>query len=179
MYWSEPTNFSHFATSQLNSVDAALMFISPVTKEDAHAFKNVLLAFQRHLPVEEMPDLVSQWQTYYTYTAGCIGLLKDWFMRALAEAVETGEKTISPALLESHAPSPTRCDQMITEIEEGEGHFKQDEGAEDRLRSRLGLEPRGESRASQQKERGQPSGSSVGQRRASRDPLKGGAEIRE
>jgi hypothetical protein len=164
------------------SIDVHFPRYQATNKEDVHAFKNVLLAFQRHLPVEEMPDLVSQWQTCYTYTAGCIGLLKDWFMRALAEAVETGQKTISPALLESHAPSPARCDQMITEIEEGEGHFKQDEGAEDRLRNRLGLEPRRESRAStasQQKESGQTQGSSVGQRRASRDPLKGGAEIRE
>ncbi len=63
-------------------------------------------------------------------------------MRALAEVLETGEKTISPALLAQHASSPARCDQMITEMEEGEGHFKRDDEAEDRLRACLRLKPR-------------------------------------
>jgi hypothetical protein len=155
-------------------------------KNDRLAFKNVLLAFQRHLPVEVMPDLVSQWESCYAYTAGCIGVLKEWLMRALAEALETDQKTISPTLLTQHAPSPARCDQMITEIEEGEGHFKRDDEAEDRLRIRLGLKPRQKSATSeqeQQKEKGPtPTSSSanpVGQHLPTRDPLKGGAEIHE
>jgi hypothetical protein len=107
-------------------------------------------------------------------------------MKALAEALETGEKTISPTLLAHHAPSPARCDQMITEIEEGEGHFKRDDEAEDRLRVRLGLKPRRKSSvpdSEQQKEEGQRAsttpGNAVGQRLPARDPLKGGAEIHE
>src|SRR5205085_8052634 len=98
------------------SIDIHFPRYKATEPNDVRAFKNVLLAFQRHLPLEEMPDLVSQWQTCYTYTAGCIGLLKDWLMKALDEAVETNAKTISPALLAQHAPSPARCDQMITEI---------------------------------------------------------------
>jgi hypothetical protein len=39
-------------------------------KDDVRAFKTVLQAFQRHLPVEEMPDLVSWWQDCY-----CAGYL--------------------------------------------------------------------------------------------------------
>jgi hypothetical protein len=169
------------------SIDVHFPRYQATNKQDVYAFKNVLLAFQRHLPVEEMPDFVSQWQTCYAYTAGCVGLLKEWVLRALSEAVETGEKTVSPALLLQHAPSAKRCDQMITEIEEGEGHFHHDEGAEDRLRSRLGLEPRRKSTVpkaeQQQQETGQrlpqSSGNAVGQRLAKRDPLKGGAEICE
>ena len=156
--------------------------------KDVLAFKNVLLAFQRHLPLEEMPDLVSQWQTCYTYTAGCIGLLKDWLMKALAEAVEGGEKTISPTLLAQHAPSPASCDQMITEIEEGEGHFQHDDDAEDRLRHRLGLKPRPKKPTSEDEQQqqqnadqrsSQTSGHPVGQRLPNRDPLQGGAEIND
>lgn len=155
-------------------------------KNDRIAFKNVLLAFQRHLPLEVMPDLVSQWESCYTYTAGCIGLLKEWLTRALAEALETGEKTISPTLLGQHAPSPARCDQMITEIEEGEGYFKHDEEAEDRLRRRLGLKPRRKS-AKPDPQQSEASGQElprsspnpVGQRLPARDPLKGGAEIHD
>jgi hypothetical protein len=57
----------------------------------------------------------------------------------LAEALETGEQTLSPAVLKSHAPSVDRCDQMITEIEEGEKLLTQDDEAESRLWVRLGL----------------------------------------
>lgn len=168
------------------SIDIHFPRYQATNRKDVHSFKNVLLALQRHLPLEEMPDLVSQWQTCYAYTAGCIGLLKEWLMKALAEAVEEGEKTISPALLVQHAPSPARCDQMITEIEEGEGHFQHDDDAEDRLRSRLGLKQRQKSESAptekkddeSQKSR-QTSGHAIGQRLPNRDPLKGGAETDE
>jgi energy-coupling factor transporter ATP-binding protein EcfA2 len=155
-------------------------------KNERRAFKNVVLAFQRHLPLEEMPDLVSQWEFCYTYTAGCVGLLKEWLMKALGEALETGAKTISPTLLAHHAPSPARCDQMITEIEEGEGYFKHDDEAEDRLRARLGLSPRRKNTTSTPDRQGEerqnataPSARPVGQRLPTHDPLKGGAEIHE
>src|SRR5439155_26954338 len=58
------------------SMDIHFPRYQTTNKEDVRAFKNVLLAFQRHLPVEEMPDLVSQWESCYAYTAGCVGLLK-------------------------------------------------------------------------------------------------------
>jgi hypothetical protein len=169
------------------SIDIHFPRYQATNPEDVRAFKNVLLAFQRHLPLEEMPDLVSQWQTCYTYTTGCIGLVKEWLMKALAEAVETNAKTISPALLVQHAPSPARYDQMITEIEEGEGYFKPDDKAEDRLRSRLGLKPHRKSASTeteqQQKDADQTSSQTsnhlVGQRLPNRDPLKGGAATDE
>src|SRR6266700_733317 len=155
-------------------------------KNERRAFKNVVLAFQRHLPLEEMPDLISQWEFCYTYTAGCVGLLKEWLMKALGEALETGAKTISPTLLACHAPSPARCDQMITEIEEGEGYFKHDDEAEDRLRARLGLSPRRKNTTYTPDSQGEekpnataPSARPVGQRLPTHDPLKGGAEIHE
>ncbi len=168
------------------SIDIHFPRYQVMEKNERGAFKNVVLAFQRHLPLEEMPDLVSQWEFCYTYTAGCVGLLKEWLMKALGEALETGAKTISPTLLARHAPSPARCDQMITEIEEGEGYFKHDDEAEDRLRARLGLSPRRKSTTSTSDSQGEekpnataPSTRPVGQRLPTHDPLKGGAEIHE
>lgn len=168
------------------SIDIHFPRYQVMEKNERRAFKNVLLAFQRHLPLEEMPDLVSQWESCYTYTAGCVGLLKEWLMKALGEALSTGAKTISPTLLAHHAPSPARCDQMITEIEEGEGYFKHDDEAEDRLRARLGLSPRRKNTTSTPGRQGEgkpnataPSARPVGQRLPTHDPLKGGAEIHE
>jgi energy-coupling factor transporter ATP-binding protein EcfA2 len=168
------------------SIDIHFPRYQVMKKTERRAFKNVVLAFQRHLPLEEMPDLISQWESCYTYTAGCVGLLKEWLMKALGEALEAGAKTISPTLLAHHAPSPARCDQMITEIEEGEGYFKHDDEAEDRLRARLGLSPRRKNTTSTPDRQGEekqnataPSARPVGQRLPTHDPLKGGAEIHE
>ncbi len=153
-------------------------------KDDVRAFKTVLQAFQRHLPVEEMPPCVSGWQDCSASTAGCVGLLKEWVLKALAETLQTKAKTISPEIGAHHAPSLAHREQMLTEMEEGEKGFASDEAAEDELRKRMGL-PR---RRKTQEERTAPEEtseepktakkhvSSVGHPRPSHDPVKGGAE---
>jgi hypothetical protein len=97
-------------------------------------------AFQRHLPLEEPPDLVHQWKYLYARTIGCIGVFNDWLTKALAEALETGQKTLTQELLERHALSVDRCEQMMSDIEEGEKALSYDADADYRLRVRLGLE---------------------------------------
>ena len=153
-------------------------------KDNVRAFKTVLQAFQRHLPVEETPDLVSGWQDCYACTAGCIGLLKEWLLKALTEALETKAKTISPEILAHHAPSLAHREQMMTEIEEGEKGFTYDEAAEDELRKRMGLPRRrkpkeertvpeeadGESKTPKKR------ASAVGHRLPAHDPVKGETE---
>lgn len=165
------------------SIDVHFPRYQATNKEDVRAFKTVLLAFQRHLPVEEMPDLVLQWQECYICTAGCVGILKEWLLKALAEALERNAKTISPELLAHHAPSLARREQMLREIEEGEGGFTYDEAAEDALRKRMGLPRRRKAKAESTTPEGtdgeqktpQKRASSVGHRSPSHDPVKGGA----
>lgn len=67
---------------------------------------------------------------------------KNWLTKALREAVASGEKTISPALLLKHAASEDRCNQYITDIEEGEKSLKANPEATERLMVRLGLNAR-------------------------------------
>jgi hypothetical protein len=156
-------------------------------KDDVRAFKTVLQAFQRHLPVEEMPDLVSRWQDCYACTAGCIGLLKEWLLKALTETLDTKAKTIEPGVLAHHAPSLAFREQMRTEIEEGEKGFSYDETAEDDLRKRMGLPRRRKPKeegtepeeTNQEQKTTKKRASSVGQRSPSHDPVKGGAETDE
>ncbi|GAC1394186.1 MAG: ATP-binding protein [Ktedonobacteraceae bacterium] len=153
-------------------------------KDDVRAFKTVLQTFQRHLPVEEMPDLVARWQDCYACTAGCIGLLKEWLLKALTEALEKSAKTISPEILAHHAPSLAFREQMMTEIEEGEKGFSYDEAAEDELRKRMGLPMRHkpkeegttEDQTNEEQKTAKKRTSAVGQRNPSHDPVKGGAE---
>ncbi len=146
--------------------------------EERKAFQRALLTFQRHLPLEKAPNLVQQWEICYAHTIGCVGLLKDWLTTALAEALETGAKTISPSLLAAHAPSIDRCNQMITDIEEGEKALRVDPEATEKLLARLGLGTRRtrQARTDQEAETSAPAAPSrrrrVGQRNPTRDAVK-------
>jgi AAA domain len=156
------------------SIDVHFSRYRVTNEAEVRAFKSVLWSFQRNLPVEEEPNLLQYWKYCYERTIGCVGVLKDWLTRALAEAIEQGEKTISQALLEHHALSVDRCGQMVTEAVAGETALTEDDNAAYRLRVRLGLEA-GPAEQQEQDQRHVPSshrGSRVGQRRPSRDPVK-------
>jgi len=156
------------------SIDVHFSRYQATNEADVRAFKSVLWSFQRNLPVEEEPDLLQHWKYCYERTIGCVGVLKDWLTRALAEAIERGEKTISRPVLEQHALSVDRCSQMVTEAVAGETALAEDNHAAYRLRVRLGLEHG----PAEQHEQGQPSRPSlrrqsrVGQRKPTRDLVK-------
>jgi hypothetical protein len=161
------------------SIDIHFSRYRATDEAEMRAFKSVLWSFQRNVPLEEEPDLLQHWKYCYERTIGCVGVLKDWLTRALAEAMEKGEKTLSRALLEQHALSVDRCDQMITEAMAGEAALTEDENAAYRLRVRLGLEPgpahQQERQEKRQLQKGNPSqrrSPRVGQRKPIRDPVK-------
>jgi energy-coupling factor transporter ATP-binding protein EcfA2 len=163
------------------SIDVHFSRYRVTHESETRAFKSVLWSFQRNLPLEEEPDLLQHWKYCYERTIGCVGVLKDWLTRALAEALERGESTLSRPLLEQHALSVDRCNQMVTESVAGESALKEDDHAAYRLRVRLGLEAGPASQqegGSQKKEAFTGSGSAqqharrVGQRRPYRDPVK-------
>jgi hypothetical protein len=123
------------------SVDVHFARYRATTETEVRAFKSVLWALQRNVPLEDEPDLLQHWQYCYERTVGCVGVLKDWLTRGLAEALERGAKTLSRALLARHALSVDRCDHMLTEAMAGEAALTEDGQAVYRLRVRLGLEP--------------------------------------
>lgn len=165
------------------SIDVHFPRYRAESKDELTAFRNVLWTFQRHLPLEEEPDLINHWKDCYERTIGCIGTLKDWLTRALAETLEAGERTMTTSLLEHHAWSIEQCDQMATEAMEGEAKLVADADAAYRLRLRLGLEsPRGgttpqglqkSTEAQATETSSQRRSPRVGQRKPNRDPVKG------
>jgi energy-coupling factor transporter ATP-binding protein EcfA2 len=163
------------------SIDVHFSRYHATNEADVRAFKSVLWSFQRNLPLEEEPDLLQHWKYCYERTIGCVGVLKDWFTRALAEVLEQGEKTLSRPLLEQHALSVDRCGQMVTEAVAGETALTEDDHAAYRLRVRLGLEQGPAERHGQdlqgkgRQERNVASPrrlARVGQRKPTRDPVK-------
>jgi AAA domain len=133
------------------------------------AFKSVLWAFQRHLPLAVEPDLVRQWAFCYERSIGCVGTLKAWLVRGLAATLEQDQATLSAAHLARVAPTVAQCVRMAADAREGEQTLDLHETASATLQALLGIEIAA---------RGVPAPaaatrSPVGQRAPTRDPVAG------
>lgn len=109
--------------------------------DDVLAFQRVIFSFQRHLPLAQEPEFWRDWEYCYAQSIGCVGILKDWFTRALAEALDTNAPTLTRADLERHAWSLDQCEKMAKDALEGEAILAQRPDAIAQLKTLLGLEP--------------------------------------
>jgi hypothetical protein len=107
--------------------------------EEAKSFKNVLWSFQNHLPVHETPDLVGDWDYFYERSIGCIGILKDWLVRALVKALKDGGSCLTHKQIEKSAPSVSQVEKMLSEAIEGENLLQDSPESRTRLRILMGL----------------------------------------
>lgn len=107
--------------------------------EDRKTFLTVLRSFERQLPVSEPPDLVKDWEYLYERSLGCVGVLKDWLVRALTGTFRRNTTVLTYGDLQRHALSVAQCDKMLSEASEGEGRLLESTEQRNRLRTRLGL----------------------------------------
>ena len=106
---------------------------------DATSFRTVLRSFEQQLPLQEPPDLVKEWEYLYERSVGCVGILKDWLMRALVSVSRRNNDALTRKDLEPHAPNVAQCDKMLSEALEGESRLMESTEERSRLRARLGL----------------------------------------
>lgn len=112
------------------------------SSSDVKVFKNIICTFQRHLPLEEEPDLIANWDFCYERSLGCVGILKDWLLRTFAGTMhkKSNAKTINLADLEKYAYSLNACETMEREISQGEKVLEASISRDD-YRIKLGLDP--------------------------------------
>jgi len=121
------------------SVDIHFPRYAAESREDLQVFKNVLLTFHDQLPLLDGFDLVSGWDFMYERSAGCVGILKEWLMRAAVAAIKSGQGSILRKHLENTALSIGQCEKIVTEAREGEMRLADGVQSRSRLRSLLGL----------------------------------------
>jgi energy-coupling factor transporter ATP-binding protein EcfA2 len=149
--------------------------------EGRKRFLTVLRSFEQQLPVPEPPDLVKDWEFLYERSLGCVGVLKDWLMRALTGAFRRRSPILTYSDFERHALSVAQCDKMLSEISEGEGRLLESVEERSRLRTRMGLNPHASTGVSSSVSDGSPATVKVtphrkrrrkpGERQAGRDPI--------
>lgn len=118
----------HFPRYRAESVSERQVFIS------------ILRSFAHHMPLPEPPDLVAEWEFLYERSMGCVGILKQWLMRAMHSVLRCGGNTINRNDLENQALSVMQCQKILSETAEGELQSAEPDEARRTLRCRLGLQ---------------------------------------
>ncbi len=154
------------------SVDVHLPRYRAECAADRNAFVSVVRSLAQQLPLPEPPGLVDDWEFLYERSAGCVGILKQWLVRALSAALRRGEATLSRRTLESHALSIVQVDKILSEASEGEMRLRDDDDAASRLRERLGLIPVAAHRREAEVKRPGPAPRRTGRRPGQRRPVR-------
>ncbi|KOP79917.1 TniB family NTP-binding protein [Cytobacillus solani] len=134
-------------------------------REDAKYFKSVVYSLQKVIPLEEEPNFLDHTQYLYNFSIGCIGLLKQWLERALSDALNAGDKTITIEHLERNSLNQKKVLTLAKEAIRGEGDFLEKE--EDKKELQEILYGSATISGSQEKENGK-STSSKGERKRSK-----------
>jgi energy-coupling factor transporter ATP-binding protein EcfA2 len=108
-------------------------------EDDRKSFISALVNFQRYLPLEEMPDLVSRWDYFYERTIGCIGTLNDWLERALSLALRNGGRQMNSDHWEKRSPLLSQCQKKFFEVKNAELSLLEAANGWGEFREKLGL----------------------------------------
>jgi len=107
--------------------------------KDILAYAEVVQSFQLQMPLPETPDLLPHLEYCFERSLGCVGLLKDWFSRALADAINKGAKTITVRDLQRHELPPSVLLTISEEFVEGERRLFEEETTFALIKERLGI----------------------------------------
>jgi energy-coupling factor transporter ATP-binding protein EcfA2 len=99
----------HFARYQLQQT------------QDQRDFQGTLWSLLAEVPLPTHPEaLMQHWLTFYERTIGCIGVLRDWLLRASATALRSGKEELTWEWLLAHALPVAECDRLAMEATDGE-----------------------------------------------------------
>ena len=91
------------------------------SESDRQNFQGVLYALLKQIPLSvEIEALMQHWEYFYERSIGCVGVLKDWLIRAVAAALYDKSKVLSLEYLQDHALSLAQCERMAIDAIEGE-----------------------------------------------------------
>jgi hypothetical protein len=92
-------------------------------EKDEEDFVKVIKTLQENSPVENVPQLEKHWKYFMESSIGCVGILKSWWFRALAKALDDGAKTLRLKDFEARELSAGRRKTIQKELEAGESRL--------------------------------------------------------
>lgn len=113
---------------------------------DRFAFQNALLTLLKQVPCSvDIEVLMQQWGYFYERSIGCIGVLKEWLVRATALALREGNDHLLLAHLQKRALSDAQCERMALEAKSGEDELRYTDQHHAQLLRLLGMSPSAQS----------------------------------
>jgi flagellar biosynthesis GTPase FlhF len=107
-------------------------------EQDRLDFQSVLLALLKKVPLKaDIPELMQHWLYFYEHSIGCIGVLKDWFIRTVAAALHDKKNTLTLEQLQEHTLTLAQCERMALDATEGEQKLSYMESRREHLLSLL------------------------------------------
>jgi len=102
---------------------------------DCTEFQAALLALLKEVPLLTDAEtlVVEHWLYFYERCIGCVGVLKDWLMRAVSAALDDGDDRLSLERIQEQALSISQCEQMALDAIEGEQKLNYTEGRREHL----------------------------------------------
>ena len=90
-------------------------------EQDRLDFQSVLFALLKKVPLKvDIPELMQHWLYFYEHSIGCVGVLKDWFIRTVAAAMHDKNNTLTLEQLHEHTLTLAQCERMALDATEGE-----------------------------------------------------------
>lgn len=107
---------------------------------DRQAFQNVLSTLLKQVPLAvDHEALMHRWWYFYERSVGCVGVLKEWLVRATATALREGSDVLALMHIEKRALSDAKCARMAADAKDGEDELHYTEEHRERLLSLLGM----------------------------------------
>lgn len=108
------------------------------SRPDRAAFNEIMGQLFTHLPLRESTTFESHFDHLFMYSAGCVGVLKDWLHAALESALSAGRERLLMADLEQTALSDGRLDAITKGIEDFREFARASKDFSE-IRARLGM----------------------------------------
>jgi Bacterial TniB protein len=94
-------------------------------ENDCLAFRNTFSSLLKQIPLQVDHDaLILRWWYFFEGSIGCIGILKQWLVRALYRALREESPELTRAHLEKSVLSDAKWERMRADARSGEAEFQ-------------------------------------------------------
>jgi hypothetical protein len=98
-------------------------------ENDCQAFRNAFLSLLKQIPLNVDHDsLMQRWWYFFEGSIGCIGILKQWLVRALYRALREESAELTRAHLEQSVLPDAKWERMRADARSGEAEFQYADG---------------------------------------------------
>src|SRR3989440_3754392 len=98
-------------------------------ENDCQAFRNAFSSLLKQIPLQVDHDtLMQRWWYFFEGSLGCIGILKQWLVRALYRALREESAELTRAHLEKSVLPDAKWERMRADARSGEAEFQYADG---------------------------------------------------